>query len=226
MSTLTDLPEDVLKLMMQHVPLKDRMTSCCLVSRRLHAAAVAATHTLKVAGKLQEDPSQYATSVLVWISQYGQHLTRLVLSGFLHPSLQQLLCQNLQELEVHYPCRVQLGPSEGYPGLIKGNKLTRLELQCYAIIDARLGAAVDSLSSLVHLQHLHMVQDWGRWKVGGLSRATLPRLQHLTYLKVMSLSTENVLQLAALTDFAHCDMKVSGQLLPFCWAGCCIRAPL
>jgi hypothetical protein len=25
---------------------------------------------------------------------------------------------------------------------------------------------------------------------------------------------------------AHCDMKVSGQLLPFCWAGCCIRAPL
>jgi hypothetical protein len=25
---------------------------------------------------------------------------------------------------------------------------------------------------------------------------------------------------------AHCDMKVPGQLLPFCWAGCCIKAPL
>ena len=25
---------------------------------------------------------------------------------------------------------------------------------------------------------------------------------------------------------AHCDMKVPGQLLTFCWAGCCIKAPL
>ena len=25
---------------------------------------------------------------------------------------------------------------------------------------------------------------------------------------------------------AHCDMKVPGRLLPFCWAGCCIKAPL
>ena len=25
---------------------------------------------------------------------------------------------------------------------------------------------------------------------------------------------------------AHCDLKVPGQLLPFCWAGCCIKAPL
>jgi hypothetical protein len=23
---------------------------------------------------------------------------------------------------------------------------------------------------------------------------------------------------------AHCDMKVPVQLLPFCWAGCCIKA--
>jgi hypothetical protein len=27
-------------------------------------------------------------------------------------------------------------------------------------------------------------------------------------------------------QLAHCDMKVPGQLLSFCWAGCCIKAPL
>jgi hypothetical protein len=25
---------------------------------------------------------------------------------------------------------------------------------------------------------------------------------------------------------AHCDMKLPGPLLPSCWAGCCIKAPL
>jgi hypothetical protein len=37
MSSLAHLPDEVLKLVLKHVPLKHRLSSCCLVSRRLHA---------------------------------------------------------------------------------------------------------------------------------------------------------------------------------------------
>jgi hypothetical protein len=46
MSCLFSLPDEVLKQVMQHVSLKDRLASCCLVNRRLHAAAVATTEQL------------------------------------------------------------------------------------------------------------------------------------------------------------------------------------
>ena len=201
MSGFTDLPEEVLKLVMQLLPLKDRMTSCCLVSKRLHAAAVAATHALAVSTTAGQIHPQRVESVLEWISHYGQHLTQLQLSGFHHFWMRQLPCQNLQELEIGFPCRVQLGPFNGYPGVMKGcTKLTRLKLHCSEVSDAPEGAIVDSLSSLVYLQHLDMVQNRGRCSVGSMSRATLPRLQHLTYLKIQSLSVENLAQLGTLTS--------------------------
>jgi hypothetical protein len=48
MSRLVSLPDEVLKVVMQHVPLKDRLSSCCLVNKWLQAAAVAATEQLLV----------------------------------------------------------------------------------------------------------------------------------------------------------------------------------
>jgi hypothetical protein len=136
MSGFTDLPEEVLKLLMQLLPLKDRMTSCCLVSKRLHAAAVAATHALAVSTTAGQIRPERAESVLGWIFHYGQHLTQLQLSGFQQPWLKQLPCQNLRELKVSSPCSVQLGPTKGYPGVVEGcPKLTRLELQCSTIAD-------------------------------------------------------------------------------------------
>ena len=41
--SLSTLPDELIKLLMQHVTLKDRLTTCCLVNRSLHATAVAAT---------------------------------------------------------------------------------------------------------------------------------------------------------------------------------------
>jgi hypothetical protein len=55
------------------IPLKDRLTSCCLVSKKLHAAAVAATECLE----LPFLPRQRAGSLPGWLSQYGKRLTRL-----------------------------------------------------------------------------------------------------------------------------------------------------
>jgi hypothetical protein len=46
MSELASLPDEVLKLVMQHVTTKERLTSCCFVSKRLHDAAAAATQQL------------------------------------------------------------------------------------------------------------------------------------------------------------------------------------
>ena len=48
MSSISSLPEEVLKLVLKHVPLQDRLGSCCLVSTRMHAAAVAATEKLQL----------------------------------------------------------------------------------------------------------------------------------------------------------------------------------
>ena len=101
--------------------------------------------------------------------------------------------------------------ADGHAGVIKGcSKLTHLEL-CSLLLDALAGAVVDSVSSLTDLQHLSILPDanvpaearcWDqkRYALGGLSVATLPRSQHLTCLNVDSLSSENLLQLGALTN--------------------------
>ena len=106
---------------------------------------------------------------------------------------------------------MQLGAADGHPGVIQGcTKLTYLELWCN-IVDAPVHNDVldGSLSSLVHLQYLNVMPecrhvddwqgDWGRPSIGGLPEATLPNLQHLTFLRVDRLGMGNLPQLGALT---------------------------
>ena len=142
-----------------------------------------------------------------WLSQHGQHLTSLHMSGCL--PLRQLPCPNLLELKLDGwdEFGVQLGPAaDGSPGVIHScTKLTRLEVSCN-ISDAPEGVVLDgNLSSLVHLQRLKVAPAgydcWDEgYSVGGFSGATLPRLQHLTYLKVYGLSAENFGQLDRLSS--------------------------
>jgi hypothetical protein len=209
--SLSCLPDEVLKLVMQHVPLKDRLTSCCLVNRRLHAAAVAATDTVDLQG---EDRSE----LLAWLPQYGHHVTMLKLLMF-DEAVLQLPCPNLQELKLHF-CSVQLGPTaDGQPGVVQScTKLTRLDLWCHIMDDPML----DSLSQLVHLQYLHilprrpgpLVNGAGHESctIEGLSAATLPCLQQLTFLGVNNLAVENLAQLSALTGLQFLTFGVSGGI--------------
>ena len=209
-SRLSTLPHEVLKLIMQQVPLEERLTSCCLVSRRLHAAAVAATQQLKLGAFPNPWSDQRAAALWAWLPQYGHHLTSLKLQYF-PQLLQQLPCPNLQELSLKGG-GVQLGPTlDGQPGVVQGcSKLTRLKLRCQ-VVDALAGVVVDclsSLSSLVHLQHLEVGESLligrgyqpARVLKGWLSVSTLPQLTHLTYLNVMGLSAENLAQLGGLTN--------------------------
>ena len=210
MSSLTSLPDELIKLVMHHVPLHHRLSSCCLVSRKLQAAAVAATDDLQLQLDGQPRYIPRSDSVLGWLSEYGQQLTRVSLQ--LGYSSQPLLtaCPNLLELKLS-KCDVQLGEADGFQGVVQVcTNLTRLELECNLRATPE-GAVIDGLSSLVHLQHLEVVpgafsahfantQRYDRYIVAGLSGATLPRLQHLTFLKVNELSTENLLQLSTLTS--------------------------
>jgi hypothetical protein len=202
--TLSSLPDEVLKLVLHHVPLNDRLGRCCLVNRRLHAAAVAATDTVLLdIMETDRSSAQRADCFRSWLPHYGQHLTQLELNNF-PQVLQQLPCPNLQHLKVTRPS-VQLGPvAGGYPGLFDDcTKLTYLDL-CCNFIDAPQDAVLDSLSSLAHLQHLDVtpynLQTSRLYYLGGLSSSTLPRLTQLTYLQFRDLSVENLAQLGGLTN--------------------------
>ena len=216
MVSLASLPDEVLKLVMQHVSLRDRLTSCCLVSKRLHAAAVSATDRLEL--DFTEDIHDYNLNAAArqpssqWLCKYGQQLTSLYVSGLGWP-LRELPCPNLQRLQLS-DCAVQLGVAPGGlpSGIQQCTKLTQLQLWCN-IIDAQAGAVVEGLSSLVHLQHLHVhakilfgVGVMMKYKTGGLSDATLPRLQHLTYLNVQGLNPENLQQLGGLTSLQRLNL--------------------
>ena len=197
--------------MMQHVPVWDRLGSCCLVSRKLHAAAIAVTDQLQIPYR-PERLKQLADSALAWMGQFGQQLTSVRWYHVPYQPLRTLPCPNLLQLHVGYDCYVQLGPSGAHRGVIAGcTKLTGLELQG-GIIDAGVGAVVDSLSSLVHLQHLYIEPsgfDRMPYSLGGLSEATLPRLQHLTYLNFKRLSVDNLLQLDGLTNLQELHLSAA-----------------
>ena len=194
---LLALPDGVLKLILQQVSFEDRLGSCCLVSRRLHAAAMAATDSLQVMDSAHTGPG----SALAWLSQYGSHLTRLRLYGD-DGLYSKLPCGNLQSLEVWNGSVLLRPAADGRPGVLQGagTRLTRLELRCN-LIDAPEGSVLD-LSGLSSLQHLTVAPQASSqaYSVGGLSAATLPALRHLTSLEVNHLSVDNLSQLCALTN--------------------------
>ena len=243
--SLASLPDEVLKLVLHHVPLNDRISSCCLVNQRLHAAALAATQQVVLGHYTELLSNQREDCFRAWMEPYGQNLTRLQLRCFSEP-LQQLACPNLLHLQL-WKCSVQLGPAaDGHPGVIQGcTKLIYLDVSC-RVIDVPEGAvlapALDSLSSLVHLQHLHVlawdVQYDSYQPLVGLSINTLPRLTKLTSLEVHNLSFENLAQLGGLTnlqelylpgaadDICVGPISVPGMVLPASLTKLALRLPV
>lgn len=135
MSDLVSLPDGVLQLILKRVPLKDRLTSCCLVNRRMHAAANAVE-------ELQVFPGAWLGKVppvrlLEWISSCAHHLTKLEMSAFPH-QLQQSPCQHLQDLRLEFGCNVRLSPTARMLQDIAGKKVV-------SVFDGWLG--ISELSS-------------------------------------------------------------------------------
>lgn len=77
--SFASLPDEVLKLIMHHVPLTDS----CLVNRRVHAAAMAVADL-----QLQLDsygvllPVPRAKCFLKWLAKYGHHVISLRISSW------------------------------------------------------------------------------------------------------------------------------------------------
>jgi hypothetical protein len=196
MSSLASLPDDVLKLIMNFVPLRDRLGQCCMVSKRMHSAAVAATQDVT----LSSMSTERAVSLLKWLPHHGDRLTRLELAVPQQHELRQLPCPDLLDLSIRF-CRVQLSAADGFPGVFQEcTKLTRLYLLC-EIVDAPGGPVADSLSSLVHLQHLRI----------NVPAATLPCMHHLTYLEGYSLSVESLLQMGGLSSLQELHLSAAGD---------------
>jgi hypothetical protein len=216
MSRVLVLPDEVLRLVMQHVPLRERLGSCCLVSKGFRAAAVAVTRDLEWNyWSFRDQNDDRADSLMVWLDHYGQQLTRLAVNSFRQP-LQQLPCPNLLEL-VLIASRVQLGPAaDGTAGVIRGcTKLTKLDVRCN-ILDVPRGTVVnDSLSGLLQLEHLQVVPmslPFRAYSVRGLHSSILPCLKHLTCLHVHRLSVDNVAQLGALTNLRDLPLRVDNSI--------------
>jgi hypothetical protein len=230
MPSLSSLPDEVLKLVLQHVPVRERLTSCCLVNRRLHAAASAIT-TLYPSWGVFLGAEERAKGLMKWLPLYGQHLTRLQLHKF-PLIIKQLPCPNLLELDLNH-CDVQLSPARGKTGVIQCcPKLTQLELGVLNITDSPEGTVLDSLSSLVHLQDLAVYPAVDPYAIGGpyairdLSKATLPSLEHLTSLYVNYLSVENLYQLSALTGLQKLYLAVDIPVGPLSCPGLVFPASL
>jgi hypothetical protein len=141
-------------------------------------------------------------------SHYGQHLTRLGMDEC-PQLLQQLPCPNLLELLLGWST-VQLGPRADSSGVFQGcTKLTKLVMRVVHDTSAE-GGVLDSLSSLVHLQHLeYLLED-----KCALSSATLPRMQQLTYLDAPVMSEDNLLQLGALTSLQELHLHGTSSNAP------------
>jgi hypothetical protein len=206
------LTDDILKLILQDVPLKDRVTSCCLVHNRFKAAALAVAGALDLAEFPTIRSPERAQSFLGWLDQYGEHLTSLKMTEFPLPLL-QLPCPNLLELSLGEGCCVQLAPSaaeDGSPGVIHGcSKLTRLELQCNFSNTPKGDPVLDSLSSLVDLQHL--VVSPVDLNATALAGSTLPVFPHLTTLTV------SCMDVGSLT---------TSPITAASWSSLCYQAPM
>jgi hypothetical protein len=174
----------------------------------LHAAAVAATDDVLL------DPTPQLA--LVWLSNYGQYLTRLRLKiRQCSQPLQQLACKDLLDLKLIGRFDITPGTTiaSGFFDVFrKCTKLTRLELD-YSTFDPERALA-DSLCRLEHLQHLDVVtRDPGT----RLPAAALPVFKHLTYLRFVTLSVDSLVEpcaaLSGVTDLQELHFAAK-PLLP------------
>jgi len=219
------VPEDIWKLVLEHVPLRQRLCECALVCRKFHAAVIAATKSIET--RLSKQSS--ADNLVEYLSRHGSHLTSMNLSGSEIGAgkctlLGQLpSCQHVQQLSIEY-FDVQLCGDEGLPGVLNSiTGLTRLELDdCLVNPKGTVGSVAD-LSVLVNLRHLRIGFDlWLSFSEGSLDPQPLSEvgwstnawsgLHHLTHLKLgwVVLAAEDVQHLSTLSSLSV--LSVSGDV--------------
>lgn len=214
---LMDIPVAVLTIMLQHVPLQQRLGVCTCVCRSFMAAAVAATNTISMPTSTQAQ----CDGVREWLQRHGG-VTALKAQrrrGCV-PCLASLPCPLLKHLRL-YGFSVQ-------PGCFAVcTRLTHLSLDlCIMERSPNASSSADSnplaqLSVLTSLQHLSlgtiMLSQCSANKLEGtaldLPSNLLSHLVHLTYLQLGSslLQSDAALQhLHAVTALQHVNLHLFG----------------
>ena len=158
---LSDLPVEVLVVLMQHVPLKQRLLDCACLSSKIRKAAIAATTNIK-----HHAASRDAIHALqAYLHTHGAVVVNLdfkpPLAGYMPLPfvLQQLPCPGLLKLKLT-DTQVQLTaiPDRQQPGILSScTALTSLCLLNCTVLDP--SSQLGGLSVLQRLQDLVVKQD-------------------------------------------------------------------
>jgi hypothetical protein len=199
-STAEDLSHDVWVQILHHVDLKQRLSACALVCKKLARAAAAAAPPDELDLEFEDSPQRLDAFLTCWSSAHGSSLTKLHLSATRclassHSNpIRQLPCPNLLELKL-VDCRVQLCASSEGPGLLHTcTALTALILNDPILLDGDVDAPAGAVpaAAVARLQHLELTQPQAAGPEGQGSGAEVPLdilLPHLTSLTCLSFWT-------------------------------------
>lgn len=200
-----ELPVDLWKLVLQHVPLQQRLGACALVCHKFHAAAVAATDSIQTRLLYQHKVNRFVG----YLQQHGSHLTSIIVNERQETDDWLVMkqfpsCQHLQQLSLS-GFELQLSPSGGLPDALDSlTGLTRLELRdcnfnSYRVNPSRRGGG-GALSVLVNLRHLCLEHDAESddYPIPDLQLASLQHLTHLE-LSYVELEGEDLRHVSSLT---------------------------
>lgn len=211
MSSCKALPDDIWKLVMQYVPVLERLRVCVPVSKALYRAAVAATDQLEV--PLGGFSSEQTERFWQWTDLHGRNIrvllvpgsspadsfgTRVLTAASMMPVLSRLPCQHLCQLELSR-CSVQLGPcpSNNQPGVLQAcTAITQLVLDDCNLPGGRTSlAALSGVPALCRLRLCNLRHDeMPRHNGFDLPAAVLSCLQQLTHFEVrqMDVSIQHI----------------------------------
>jgi len=152
---LLDVPVALLTIVLQLVPVPDRLGVCTRVCRSFHAAAVAATNSINTKSTRSQAQCDDAVE---WLKRHGSGIIAFKARGqapACQPSLASLPCPLLRDLDLY---RLSLQP--GFFSTCTG--LTRLLLNSCCVEDiphatsSASGNPLMQLSVLSSLQHMHL----------------------------------------------------------------------
>jgi hypothetical protein len=164
-------PPEVLELLLSFVPLPERMSSCCLVNKKFHAAAVAVTQC--ISADLKSDLTD-DNSFRTWMQQHGGTVSSLKLARP-YSKLSGLPCSALRHLDLSaYAAQLGLMDSQRQPVkdssmiLSAATGLTSLRIT----VDFLRPELCDDVAALQHLQHLEIQTGYAHLPVEFLLHMT------------------------------------------------------
>lgn len=216
------LPDPVLVMVLQRVPLQECLRSAALVQQRWRHAATAASSSIKVHGDEDGQHAPKWRSVQQWLARHGQHVTSLDLSHStpytnecVLITLQPLPCPKLQVLKLQGMCWTLTADGAGQPAsaLSACTGLTQLCVKSSFMLPLTHG--LSALSALQQLRHLSLVSLGYSRPRGAAEVPTnmLPVLQQLTYLELSDVEMSDAIleQISCLPRLQHLCLMPPGN---------------